>query len=594
MKKIYIIFALLVLIMPSFVFATNYVEITGDIVRVRTSPSTNSSILTSSNSGTRYTLKDTSLVSDQGGCSAGWYKIDYNGQDAYVCSEYSRTIINDSNMSEEAKSACEKELSAAGFPESYWSSLCNLKNIHPSWTFVAVNTGLDFQTSVNRESACGKNSIVKTSQTNYQDTSCSGTSYDSGYTGASNEAVAYYMNPLNFLSEDAIFMFESARANNNISQSDYLTLINKIFNNNFLVQQINYLPELIYNAGTCGLSPTSIATRIKQELGNGKLTSGNYAGQLYSCVSGNYTSRFGYTYNGKSYDNYYNFYNIGASDGSGITQKALNYAVTHGWGGTGDQYKDRGTAVTGGASWIYERFISRGQDTIYFQKFNVHPTNSSQLYVNQYMTNVQAALSEGKILYQTYANSNLLNLGFVFYIPIYNGNTTNNVKNETNGAQEDKKDDNTKQEDKPEEVKVDPSTLVVGAGYRLSNDYMYGINPGTQVNDVIASINSVGGTTKVYNGNNEVTSGNIGTNMKVVVTSNAGSKEYKVVIKGDTSGDGIINALDLLQIQKNILNLNSLNDSAMLAGDTSGDGKINALDLLQVQKSILKLYIINQ
>ena len=72
------------------------------------------------------------------------------------------------------------------------------------------------------------------------------------------------------------------------------------------------------------------------------------------------------------------------------------------------------------------------------------------------------------------------------------------------------------------------------------------------------------------------------------------SKDFKVVIKGDVSGDGVINALDLLRVQKVILKQVNLDDSGKLSADTSGDGKVNALDLLQIQKHILKQTTITQ
>ncbi|MDE6292140.1 MAG: dockerin type I repeat-containing protein, partial [Bacilli bacterium] len=62
------------------------------------------------------------------------------------------------------------------------------------------------------------------------------------------------------------------------------------------------------------------------------------------------------------------------------------------------------------------------------------------------------------------------------------------------------------------------------------------------------------------------------------------------VIYGDVSGDGKVNALDLLQVQKSILGSYDLTKEQRRAGDTSGDGKVNALDLLQMQKSILGSY----
>ena len=82
--------------------------------------------------------------------------------------------------------------------------------------------------------------------------------------------------------------------------------------------------------------------------------------------------------------------------------------------------------------------------------------------------------------------------------------------------------------------------------------------------------------------------------MKVKINNKNGSEILQVVISGDTSGDGIINALDLLQVQKYILGTYTLSGVYKEAGDTSGDGIINALDLLQVQKDILGTYKIVQ
>ncbi len=50
----------------------------------------------------------------------------------------------------------------------------------------------------------------------------------------------------------------------------------------------------------------------------------------------------------------------------------------------------------------------------------------------------------------------------------------------------------------------------------------------------------------------------------------------------------------MLQVQKSILGSYDLTEEQKKAGDASGDGKINALDLLQIQKSILGSYEIKQ
>ncbi len=89
------------------------------------------------------------------------------------------------------------------------------------------------------------------------------------------------------------------------------------------------------------------------------------------------------------------------------------------------------------------------------------------------------------------------------------------------------------------------------------------------------------------------TSGIIMTGDKIKIKLEEAEETLDVIIKGDTSGDGEVNALDLLQVQKHILGTNKLSGVYQKAGEPSGDGEINALDLLQVQKHILGTYTIN-
>ena len=76
-----------------------------------------------------------------------------------------------------------------------------------------------------------------------------------------------------------------------------------------------------------------------------------------------------------------------------------------------NQYK----AIVGGAQYIAENYISKGQNTIYLERFNVTPKNT---YDHQYMTNVVAAYSEAIKNYTAY--STIMDKPFVFYIPVYN------------------------------------------------------------------------------------------------------------------------------------------------------------------------------
>ena len=587
-KKLLTILILLICIIPSIVGAAT-LEMTGTYVSIRTGPGTNySSLGQTIKEGEEYTLKTTNLTKTEKGCDSGyWYNIDYKGQSAYICSSYA-VVKNDKPLviTDEARTQCETELKNAGFPVAYWTKLCELKIAHPTWVFESVYTGYDFAAAVAGEQC--KGSISKSSRADYQDGTCN-KSYDSGYTGASQIATAYYMNPLNFLDEKHVFMFETAYVNEAV-KPHYSALATKT-SNSTLVKNIPELPTYISNASVASnVSATFLAARIKQELGSGILGAGkDYAGQLQSALSGNYTDRFGYYYSKElgwskdstgrqSVNNYYNFYNIGASDGTGITQKALAYAFKQGWGGPGLSMSDaRQKAVTGGADWIYRNYINAGQQTMYFNKFNVNPNTATGKFQHQYMTNIDAASSEGNILYTAYKNSNLLELPFKFLIPVYD-NLNADIQNSPGGATGDTSNENTG---------LSPTTMVVSSGYTLDGSTITDIKSSTAISDFTGKISSQGGEVQVYSNNALVSEGNIGTGMTIRVKSSAGENTFNVIIKGDTSGDGVINVLDLLQVKKYLLGQKDLSGGYKTAADTSGDGTVNVLDLLQIKKYLL-------
>lgn len=59
------------------------------------------------------------------------------------------------------------------------------------------------------------------------------------------------------------------------------------------------------------------------------------------------------------------------------------------------------------------------------------------------------------------------------------------------------------------------------------------------------------------------------------------------VKKGDTSGDGKINAVDLAAVKMDILGVKKLSGTAFTAGDVNGDNVINAIDLAAIKMHIL-------
>jgi len=589
-KFVLIIFCMC--IFPTLVNASYYCRVQDGRTQVRVRKNYNNSndVYAYVNGGATFDMPSNQIVDTNSDCPAGWYKVDYEGNTGYICASmvdvYER---NDTPVIDnaEARSACEADLKAKGFPSSYWSGLCSLKVKYSNWDFRPVYTGLDYADAVANESRCGINTITNKANADYIDTSCP-SALDPGSAHASSKAIAYYLNPLNFLNEDTIFMFEDQYINKNISTDSYSAGAGKTFNKK-TTDAIPYMSELVANASNeSGLSQMAISARFKKELGTGFASNG----LMYCIIAGNYTSKYGWYYspnanptwakdatNRVNLDLYYNWFNIGANDGSDVTKRSFAFAVRSGWGGTNDQKTNRQLAMTGGSKWIVNNYLSIGQNTVYFNKFNTHPNLTSSLYTHQYMSDIKAPEAEARIVYNAYKSTNMLNSNFVFYIPIYS-NLGATINNEPDGA--------TNEDVINDSGGISPATMVVSSGFKLNNNIITGINPGTSMTDIKNKITAIGGS--VSSSNN----GLAGTGTRITISNGTSSAEFVIVVKGDTSGDGVINALDLLQVQKNILGLYDLKNEYKLAGDTSGDGNINALDLLQVQKQILGSYTIEQ
>ncbi len=557
--------------------ATYQAKLTGNSVSLRSGPGTNYSRIASLALGSTYNLLDTNKYPNEQGCSDGWYKIAYGTSSGYVCATYVQVITINENTTGNATTSCEVEMANAGFPSSYWGKLCALKEQHPAWSFRAINTNLDWATAVEKESECGE-SYVQTSNSEYIDTSCvSAYSSTSSWKPASQKAVAYYMDPRNFLTERYIFQFEYLRYDNNLSGSYVNGSVSILKNAQFFIYHSPNGNELSQTINTAGMNtdvnPIFLSSRMLNELGNG---TAEYS--LYSGVYDGYDNQ---------YYGYYNFFNYGVSDSCantyGIAYCGLTYAKNKGWN---SPYN----AIAGASSLLSSSYIAVGQYTNYLQKFNVVPTNLAKLYNHQYMTNIAAPSSESSSAYNTYNKLGLLNSAFVFYIPIFN-NMDNTITNTSSGAVADPSGGSTSTSSMP------ISTIVTSSGFSYTSNYISKIEPGSDVATIKGAIESVSGngTVTITNASGaKVTSGVIGTGYKVSITNNSQTEVLEAVIKGDTSGDGVVNALDLLQVQKNILGTYSLNGSYNKAADTSSDGNINALDLLQVQKHILGTYTIGQ
>ncbi|MCH5248467.1 MAG: Ig-like domain-containing protein [Lachnospiraceae bacterium] len=286
----------------------------------------------------------------------------------------------------------------AQFPAGYQAALTSLKSAHPNWTFVPMNTKLDFETSVSSE--MGDKSLIQNTESNaskgWVGAACP---TESGWYYANRDAVSYYMDPRNFLTETYIFQFEQLTFNSSYHTVD---AIQNFLNSTFMKGTLSdddkkrTYAQAFYEIGSARkLSPIHLASRVylEQGQGNSGLISGTYPG----------------------YEGYYNYFNVGVNGGSDTEKivKGLTYAKNQGWN---TRYK----SLEGGAATIGNNYILKGQDTIYLEKFNVDSNSPYGLYQHQYMQNIQAPASESSSTRKMYAGTNSLNSAFVFKIPVYN------------------------------------------------------------------------------------------------------------------------------------------------------------------------------
>ena len=102
----------------------------------------------------------------------------------------------------------------------------------------------------------------------------------------------------------------------------------------------------------------------------------------------------------------------------------------------------------------------------------------------------------------------------------------------------------------------------------------------------------------IYNADNKLLEDNdlVGTGSYINISKDANTIiEYKVLIYGDVNGDGKINSVDLLVLQRHILEIEKFNGIFLKAGNINKNGKNpSSLDSLLIQRHILGLQKIEQ
>ena len=266
-----------------------------------------------------------------------------------------------------------------------------LMELHPTWNFELLYTGLSLDEVVSGEAQVHSRNLVPSDKSGEWICSVCGTKpYDSGWYCASEKATAYYMDPRNFLDEINIFQFQDV--NEYISGVFTLEGIQNQVNNTYLKNYSNDIDTACRNQN---VNPYYIISRLIQEQGK----NGTQIGRGMDGGDGN---------------TYYNPFNIGAS-GNGwdeIYANALATAKSYGW-------NTMEKALEGGITFCKANWLENYQNTLYQNKFDIDTRNGTALYVHQYMQNLMGAYSEAQLLQGMYANTDRIESDFTFIIPVY-------------------------------------------------------------------------------------------------------------------------------------------------------------------------------
>ena len=345
-----------------------------------------------------------------------------------------------------------EKLISLGFPADYAEMLAELHILHPEWNFTPLmvtelNSKYTWDYVLYMESDDEPNrSLVPTASaySAYRHETNT-TLYDAGYYQASKEAVAYFMDPRNFLNEKDIFQFENLAYNSSVTLAQVNSVIAGTFMEKAKLENGKTYAEYFIEVGKeLGISPIHLASRARQEQGNSGTSSqisGKAGDKLWYYYDKKIQVEDGKMVNAPSsghsyeslikYNGLYNMYNVNAT-GSGRFPILLNgmTAAEAGtpemaskWGGS-PSWNTKWKAIYGGAHKLAGSYIGNYQNTLYLQKWNVDnrslsKTGISKNFWGQYMQNIDAALLEARTAYNSAAESECLDCAYNFLIPVY-------------------------------------------------------------------------------------------------------------------------------------------------------------------------------
>lgn len=544
---------------------------TADVLNVRSGAGTGYSKTGTVSYGDSLTIL--SETTDSSG--AKWYKISCGNVTGYVSAAYVQLTSSGSQSSSDAD--FESYMTKQGFPESYKPYLRKLHEQHPKWIFTAQKLGVDWNTALKEECVVGRNLVHSSALASWKSMEKGAYDFNGGYwygldgswVAASKEIIMYYMDPRNFLNDTYIFMFEnqsydpSYQTESGVKTILADTFMSGSYNCPDTKKKYTYSQTFMDAAKKSGVSPYHLASRCRNEQGV------NGAPQSLGTVKG--------------YENYFNFFDIQAYATSTMTaaEMGCKYAKTTNptyllpWT---NQYK----SIVGGSIFLGTGYITKGQDTLYLQKFDM-VDGGNGLYYHQYMTCVFGQANEAISLKNAYSQD-ILNSAMEFKIPVYNNMPDKLCPKPTSSG------------DNNNYLK---SLSVSGTSISPKFDKFitsYTAKVNAEVSSVTVNANPLGKSAKV-SGKGKVSLKTGENTIKVTCTAASGVKRtYTIKItrkaasqtlqQGDVNGDKYLTVVDALLMLRYNAGKTQLDPAQLKRADMNGDGKVDVIDALTLLKKI--------
>lgn len=544
---------------------------TADVLNVRSGAGTGYSKTGTVSYGDSLTIL--SETTDSSG--AKWYKISCGNLTGYVSAAYVQLTSSGSQGSSDAD--FESYMTKQGFPESYKPYLRTLHEQHPKWIFTAQKLGVDWNTALKEECVVGRNLVHSSALASWKSMEKGAYDFNGGYwygldgswVAASKEIIMYYMDPRNFLNDTYIFMFENQSYDPSYqTESGVKTILADTFMSRSYTcpdtkKKYTYSQTFMDAAKKSGVSPYHLASRCRNEQGV------NGAPQSLGTVKG--------------YENYFNFFDIQAYATSTMTaaEMGCKYAKTTNptyllpWT---NQYK----SIVGGSIFLGTGYITKGQDTLYLQKFDM-VDGGNGLYYHQYMTCVFGQANEAISLKNAYSQD-ILNSAMEFKIPVYNNMPDKLCPKPTSSGD----NNNYLKSLSVSGTSISPKFDKFTASYTAK------VN--AEVSSVTVNANPLGKSAKV-SGKGKVSLKTGENTVKVTCTAASGVKRtYTIKItrkaasqtlqQGDVNGDKYLTVVDALLMLRYNAGKTQLDSAQLKRADMNGDGKVDVIDALTLLKKI--------